>query len=263
VRVLFIGDIVGRPGRQALKALLPGMRERFRPDVVVANAENAAGGFGITSKVADELFDLGLDALTSGNHIYDKREILPLLEGDSRILRPLNYPPECPGHGAVRLPLPDGSALWVVSIQGKVLMPPVACPFRALDAFWETLPAGDRCVLVDFHAEATSEKRALGLYMDGRASVVIGTHTHVATADAEILPAGTGYLTDAGMTGPYASVIGMDVGDSTRRILTGMPTILNVAKGDPRVAGLFAEIDPATGRCTALESFVLKSATAA
>jgi len=259
VRVLFIGDIVGRPGRQALRALLPGLRQRFRPDAVIANAENAAGGFGITSKVADELFGLGVDALTTGNHIYDKREVLPLLAGDSRILRPLNYSPECPGRGAARLPLADGSALWVVSVQGKVLMPPVACPFRALDAFWAELPPGDRCVLIDIHAEATSEKRALGFYMDGRASVVVGTHTHVATADAEILPGGTGYLTDAGMTGPYASVIGMEVGDSTRRILTGMPTILNVAKGDPRVAGLFAEVDGATGRCAALESFVLKS----
>lgn len=259
MRLLFVGDIVGRPGRQALRTLLPSLRERFRPDLVIANAENAAGGFGVTVKVAQELFALGLDLLTTGNHVYDKREVLPLLEGESRILRPLNYPPDCPGRGAARLALPDGSALWVVSLQGKVLMPPIACPFRAFDEFWNSRPDGERCVFVDLHAEATSEKRAFGLYADTRASVVVGTHTHVATADAEILPGGTGYLTDAGMTGPYSGVIGMDTGDSTRRLLTGMPTVLNVAKGDPRVAGVFAEVVADTGRCTTFESFLLKS----
>jgi metallophosphoesterase (TIGR00282 family) len=258
VRILFIGDIVGRPGRQAVKALLPSLRERFHPDAVVANAENAAGGFGLTAKVVDELFGLGVDALTTGNHVYDKREVIPLLAGDSRIVRPLNYTPDCPGRGAYRLALADGVGLWVVCVQGKVLMPPIACPFRAMDTFWDGLPAGDRCVLVDVHAEATSEKRAMGFYLDGRAGVVVGTHTHVPTADAEILPGGTGYLTDAGMTGPYASVIGTEVGDSTRKILTGMPTILNVARGDLRLAGLFAELEGTTGRCTALESFVLR-----
>lgn len=256
MRLVFIGDIVGRPGRHAVRALLPLLRQRFDPHAVVANAENAAGGFGLTAKVVKELFDAGVDVLTTGNHIFDKREGAELLGREPRILRPLNYAPECPGSGAYRMDLGPEGALWVVDLQGKVMMPPIACPFRAAEAFWAGLPAGDRCVLVDFHAEATSEKRALGHYLDGRAGVVVGTHTHVPTADGEILPGGTAYLTDAGMTGPYASVIGMEVADSTRRLLTGMPTLLNVAKGDVRLGGLYAELDPETGRCVAFQSFV-------
>lgn len=259
MRILFIGDIVGRPGRSALRQLLPGLVERYGVDAVVANAENAAGGFGLTRKTVDELFGMGIHVLTTGNHIWDKKEIFDVVQGETRLLRPDNYAPGVPGRGTCRFVLPDGRVLWVVNLQGKILMPPVDCPFRAADRILAALPPGERCILVDMHAEATSEKRAMGHYLDGRASVVVGTHTHVPTADAEILPKGTGYQTDAGMTGPYDSVIGMAVEDSLARILTGMPQILNVAKGNPTVAGLFAEVDDATGRCTRLESLFLRS----
>ena len=259
MRVLFIGDIVGRPGRHAIAKLLPGLREKYGLDVVVANAENAAGGFGLTRKVLDELLGLGIDVLTTGNHIWDKKEAMAFVDADLPLLRPANYAPGVPGKGLHRHALKDGRALWVLNLQGKILMPPVDCPFRAADSILPTIPSGEHCILVDMHAEATSEKRGMGWYLDGRASVVVGTHTHVPTADAEILPKGTGYQTDAGMTGPYESVIGMAQEDSLKRMLTGMPTILNVAKGDARIAGLYAELDDATGRCTGIESIFLKA----
>lgn len=258
MRVLFIGDIVGRPGRHAVARLLPGLRERYRLDVVVANAENAAGGFGLTRKVLDELLGLGIDVVTTGNHIWDKKEALAFVDGGLPLLRPANYAPGVPGKGVHRHGLSDGRALWVINLQGKILMPPVDCPFRAADRLLSELPPGERCILVDMHAEATSEKRGMGYYLDGRASVVVGTHTHVPTADAEILPKGTGYQTDAGMTGPYDSVIGMAPEDSLKRLITGMPTILNVAKGSPRLAGLYSELDDTTGRCTGIEGVFLR-----
>jgi hypothetical protein len=174
------------------------------------------------------------------------------------MIRPANYAPGVPGRGLCRLSLPQDRVLWVINLQGRILMPPVDCPFRKIDEILEEIPASERCILVDMHAEATSEKRALGFYLDGRVSVVVGTHTHVPTADAEILPKGTGYQTDAGMTGPYDSVIGMKVEDSLARILTGMPRILNVAKGGAAVAGAFAEIDDRTGLCSAFQSLFRK-----
>jgi 2',3'-cyclic-nucleotide 2'-phosphodiesterase len=259
MKLLFIGDIVGRPGRHAIRHLLPGLRERFGLDVVVANAENAAGGFGLTRKVLQELTELGVDVFTTGNHIWDKKEALEFVDGDLPLLRPANYAPGVPGKGLHRHALRDGRALWVLNLQGKIMMPPVDCPFRTADRILAGLPPGERCILVDMHAEATSEKRGMGHYLDGRASVVVGTHTHVPTADAEILPKGTGYQTDAGMTGPYGSVIGMAVEDSLRRMLTGMPTILNVAKDDPALGGLYAELDDVSGRCVNLESVFLKA----
>jgi metallophosphoesterase (TIGR00282 family) len=255
VKTLFIGDIVGKPGRRALRELLPSLRERFGTEVVVANAENAAGGFGMTAKVLSELRSLGVDVLTTGNHIWDKKEAIPLLEAEPRLLRPANYPPGVKGSGRFRHLLPDGRVLWVLNLQGRVLMPPVDCPFRKADDLLAAIPEGERCILVDFHAEATSEKRAMGFYLDGRASLVVGTHTHVPTADAEVLPRGTGYQTDAGMTGAYASVIGMEIADSTERILTGIPRILEVATRDVRLSGLFAEIDEGSGRCLRVEAF--------
>lgn len=259
MRVLFIGDIVGRPGRHALARLLPELRKRFGLDAVVANAENAAGGFGLTRKVLDELLGYGVDVLTTGNHIWDKKEALQFVDAGIPILRPANYAPGVPGKGLHRHEFHDGRVLWVLNLQGKILMPPVDCPFRAADRILSELPPGERCILVDMHAEATSEKRGMGWYLDGRVSVVVGTHTHVPTADVEILPKGTGYLTDAGMTGPYESVIGMAAEDSLKRLLTGMPTILNVAKGSPRLAGLYAELDDTTGRCVNIESVFLKA----
>ncbi len=263
MRILFIGDIVGRPGRAAVRQLLPDLVKRYALDVVVANAENAAGGFGLTRKTVDELFAMGVAVLTTGNHIWDKKDIIDMVQGEPRLLRPDNYAPGVPGRGTCRFVLPDGRVLWVVNLQGKILMPPVDCPFRAVDRILASLPSDERCILVDMHAEATSEKRAMGHYLDGRASVVVGTHTHVPTADAEILPKGTGYQTDAGMTGPYDSVIGMAVEDSLARILSGMPQVLNVAKGNPTLAGLFAELDDASGRCARIESLFLRAHPAA
>ncbi len=259
MRLLFIGDIVGRPGRHAIRHLLPGLRERYGLDVVVANAENAAGGFGLTRKVFEELRELGIDVFTTGNHIWDKKEALEFVDGGLPLVRPANYAPGVPGKGIHRHQLRDGRALWVLNLQGKILMPPVDCPFRTADRVLAELPVGEKCLLVDMHAEATSEKRGMGFYLDGRASVVVGTHTHVPTADAEILPKGTGYQTDAGMTGPYASVIGMAVEDSLKRMLSGMPTILNVAKDGAALAGLYAELDDVSGRCINLESVFLKA----
>jgi len=256
LRILFFGDIVGKPGRHAVASLIAPLRERYQPDVIVANAENAAGGFGLTAKVIQELFRIGVDLITTGNHVWDKKEALKLIEAEERVIRPLNFAPECPGKGFARLELPDGRVLWIVNLQGKVMMPPIACPFRAMDAFLVQVPKEERCILVDFHAEATSEKRAMGFYLDGRASLVVGTHTHVQTNDAEILPMGTGYLSDAGMTGSFASVIGMDVEDSTKRILTGMPVLLNVAKGNEKAAIVFADIDDASGKCMTLETCI-------
>ncbi len=256
MRILFFGDIVGKPGRHALASVIGQLRGRYKADVVIANGENAAGGFGLTAKVIQDLFKLGVDAITTGNHIWDKKEALALLEGGEPVVRPLNFAPECPGRGAARLELQGGKVLWVANIQGKVMMPPIACPFRAMDQFLKEIPAGEKCLLVDFHAEATSEKRAMGFYLDGRASLVVGTHTHVQTNDAEILPKGTGYISDAGMTGSFASVIGMDVEDSTKRIITGMPVLLNVAKGNVKAAVVFAELDDTTGKCVAIEAFV-------
>lgn len=256
MRILFFGDIVGKPGRHAVASLIAPLRERYQPDVIVANAENAAGGFGLTAKVIQELFRIGVDLITTGNHVWDKKEALKLIEAEERVIRPLNFAPECPGKGFARLELPDGRVLWIVNLQGKVMMPPIACPFRAMDAFLVQVPKEERCILVDFHAEATSEKRAMGFYLDGRASLVVGTHTHVQTNDAEILPMGTGYLSDAGMTGSFASVIGMDVEDSTKRILTGMPVLLNVAKGNEKAAIVFADIDDASGKCLRLETCI-------
>jgi metallophosphoesterase (TIGR00282 family) len=255
VRILFIGDIVGRPGRSAIRHLLPGLAEEFHPDAVV---ENAAGGFGLTRKTVDELFGLGIHVLTTGNHIWDKRDVLTFMEDTPHLIRPANYAPGVPGRGLCRLSLPEGRTLWVINLQGRILMPPVDCPFRRVDELLAEIPASERCILVDMHAEATSEKRAMGRYLDGRVSVVVGTHTHVPTADAEVLPRGTGYQTDAGMTGPYDSVIGMAVEDSLARILTGMPRILNVAKGGAAIAGVFAEVDDQTGLCSDFRNFFRK-----
>lgn len=253
MRVLFIGDIVGSAGRQALARHLPALSEELQPEVVVANGENAAGGFGLTAKVVRELAGLGIHALTTGNHVWDKREVHVLLDDEYPLLRPHNYPPGNPGCGVRRLAVPGGRALWILNLQGRVLMPPVDCPYRCADAILEGLPPSERCILLDFHAEATSEKRAMGWYLEGRVSAVLGTHTHVPTADEEILPGGTGYLTDAGMTGGYASVIGMEVQDSLDRLLLGTPKLLTPAQGSPAVSAVLLDLDEGTGRCTGIE----------
>ena len=247
MRALMIGDVIGRPGRRAVQALLPGLRDEFAIDLVVANGENTAAGFGLTLDTAQELFDSGVDAITSGNHIWDQREIIPHLDSDLPILRPLNYPPTAPGRGSVEV---NGAV--VVSLIGRVFVGNYDCPFRAMDALMDRLGEPRRVVLVDFHAETTSEKNAMGWYMDGRATAVVGTHTHVGTVDARLLHEGTAYVSDLGMVGPRHSVIGSNVQDALERFLHQTPHRLTVASGPVRFNSVMIDIDEVTGRATAI-----------
>jgi metallophosphoesterase (TIGR00282 family) len=256
MKVLFIGDIIGRPGRNCLKAHLYAIIERYEVDFVIANAENAAGGFGITKKAAEELFSFGVHVLTSGNHIWDKKEAMPYLQKEDRILRPFNYPPGTPGIGSLMYPL-HRSKVAVLNLQGRVFMPNIDCPFRAADEELQRLSEETDIVIVDFHAEATSEKIAIGYYLDGRASAVIGTHTHVQTADERILPKGTAYITDVGMTGPQDSTIGVKNEQVLDRFLYQLPTRFEVAKGPTIFSAVVVEINEETGRATAIQRLQL------
>jgi len=254
IRVLFIGDIVGRPGRKAVREMLDSLIDRNRIDLVVANAENVAGGFGITPDSADELFEAGVHVLTTGNHVWDKKEALDLLEEDERIIRPANYPPGVPGKGFVKVRTPAGYPVIIVNLSGRVFMDSVDCPFRKADEILQGLGPKHGCVIVDFHAEATSEKRALGLYLDGRVSALVGTHTHIQTADERILPGGTAYITDLGMTGnEEGSVIGIDANAARRRFLSQMPVRFNLAKGVPDLNGVLLEMDAGSGRAVSIQ----------
>jgi hypothetical protein len=249
--IVFIGDICGQPGRRAVRELLPAIKREYRPTLVVANGENAAGGMGITPEVADELLFSGVDILTSGNHIWKKRAIVPYLESSQQLLRPANYPPGAPGKGVQIVESEEEQAV-VINLQGRVFMPPLDCPFRTCRDILDNLPQGINIRIVDFHAEATSEKQAMGWFLDGRVSLVIGTHTHVQTADERILPAGTGYITDAGMTGAQSSVIGMDKEVALRRLIEGVPEQFVVAKRGIEFQGVVADIEPFTGKCNHL-----------
>ncbi len=255
MRILFIGDIFGQPGRRIVKEMLPGLREEFQPDLVLANAENAAAGFGITPSLVEELLDLDIAVLTSGNHIWDKKEIYPYFRDrvNGRLLRPANYPVETPGQGLFTGKTPTGAEYAVISLQGRVFMPAIDCPFHKADVLLAGIPPEVKIRLVDFHAEATSEKQALGWYLDGRVTALVGTHTHVPTADETILPQGTAYITDVGMTGPYDSVIGMDRQTVVQKFLDQLPTRFEVAKGDVRVAAVLLEVDPQSGRALSIQ----------
>ena len=244
--ILAIGDIIGKPGRQAVSQLLPGLRQQYGLDLVIANAENAAGGLGLTLATARELLDAGADVLTSGNHIWAEREIIPYLDGDMPILRPLNYPPGVPGKGYITL----GRAA-VVSLMGRTFMGDLDCPFQAMDQLLAKLE--QPIIIVDFHAEATSEKMAMGRYLDGRVSAVLGTHTHVGTIDAQLLPRGTAYVTDIGMTGPSDSVIGDDAEAVIQRFLTGIPHRLSVGKGKVAFNAIMVKVDDNTGRAISID----------
>ncbi len=248
MRVLFIGDVVGKPGRRALSLLLPGLRDQLRLDVVVANGENAAGGRGLTLRTAQEMFDAGVDVISSGNHVWDQKEIIEQLDTDAPIIRPANYPPGTPGRGHV-----VSKGLTVLNLQGRTFMQAIDCPFRTADAVLSQIKPS-RPVLVDMHAEATSEKVAMGWYLDGRVSAVFGTHTHVPTADARILPKGTAYVTDAGMTGARDSVIGFEVASVHRLFLTQLPTRLPVEESARALIfnSVMVEIDDASGRAKAV-----------
>ena len=249
MRILMIGDIIGRPGRQALKAILPGLRQELAIDFVIANGENTAGGFGITADTAYELLDNGVDLLTSGNHIWDQKEIIPYMDEGLPLIRPANYP-NAPGRGYL---IYEG--VMVLNLMGRVFMPALDCPFRTADAILDEVAESEnpKVIIVDFHAEATSEKQGLGWYLDGRVSAVLGTHTHVGTVDAKILPKGTAYLSDVGMTGPVNSVIGSNVGDVLERFLTGLPQRLNVATGPSVLNSVLMDINPETGKATSIQ----------
>lgn len=252
MKVLFIGDIMGEPGRRVLLKHLSNIIQEQAIDLVVGNGENAAGGFGITPDIAEELFDFGLSAITLGNHAWDKREAVEYIQKDPRIVRPANYPDGVPGRGACVLETVHGERLVVLQLMGRVFMPMVDCPFRVAErelAYWSTQSS---CILVDMHAETTSEKMAMAYFLDGKVSAVVGTHTHVQTADEQVLPQGTGYLTDAGMTGPVQSVIGMKPNLVIQKFLTQMPRRFEVASGPSVLCAAVVEIDAATGKTKAI-----------
>lgn len=248
--VLHIGDVVGRPGRNALVHLLPALIAEHDPALVIVNGENIAGGTGITAATAEELFAAGADCVTTGNHVWAQKGTGELLERDSRILRPANYPPGAPGSGAVVLPVRKGDLrVGVICLLGRVFMRELDCPFRGADAILSWMREETPAVIIDFHAEATSEKVAMGRYLDGRVSAVIGTHTHVQTADECILPGGTAYLSDAGMTGAVDSIIGVEPEPVLRRFLTQIPSRFDPPKGGAALlCGVVLEVDPGTGR---------------
>lgn len=243
-----IGDIVGRPGRQAVKELLPGLRQQYGFSLVIANAENVAGGLGLTSTTARELLSAGVDVMTSGNHIWAQKEIYPHLEREMPILRPLNYPPGVPGKGYV-----VNHQAMVVNLIGRTFMGDVDCPFRAIDQLLTEVKPKPPVIIVDFHAEATSEKVAMGRYLDGRVSAVLGTHTHVGTIDSRLLSQGTAYVTDVGMTGPIDSVIGMEPEIVIQRFLTGIPHRMSVAEGRTMFNAISVRVDEESGRATSID----------
>jgi metallophosphoesterase (TIGR00282 family) len=250
MRLLFIGDIVGKAGRRVVAELLPGLRERWALDCVVINAENSAGGFGITENILEDLIDAGADAVTLGNHAFDQKDALVFINRQPRLIRPLNFPKGTPGRGAALVRLKTGADVLVVNAMGRVFMTELDCPFRAIDNELTACPLkqGADAILIDFHAEATSEKQALGLFVDGRASVVVGTHTHTPTSDERVLPAGTAYMSDAGMTGDYNSVLGMDSEEPLNRFLTRIPRErFEPSNGPGTLSGLAVEIDDKNG----------------
>jgi len=252
LRILVIGDIVGRPGRKAVKETLQTIRQELRIDMIIANGENAAGGNGITCEIAKDLFGYGVDVLTMGNHVWDKRDIIPYIDKENRIVRPANYPPGTPGKG-VGLYSINGENVCVVNISGRVYLPSLDCPFRTVDSILKELDGKVKIIIVDFHAEATSEKVAMGWYLDGRVSAVVGTHTHIQTADERVLPQGTAYITDLGMTGPMNSVIGVRRDLALEKFLTQMPVRFEVANGPYQFNAVVIEINEETGKAGSIE----------
>ncbi len=248
MRLLVIGDIVGKPGRRAVKENLVGLVKEFKVDITIANGENSAGGNGITREVGRELFALGIDVITMGNHVWNHKEIFNYIAQEKRIVRPANYPPGAPGLGVNVFMAKNGTGVAVMNISGRVFMPELDCPFRKVDELLEGLDSGVRVKLLDFHAEATSEKVAMGWYLDGRVSAVCGTHTHVQTADERILPGGTAYITDVGMTGPRDSVIGVKKELVIEKFTTQLPRRFEVANTDYQLNAVVIDVDEDTGR---------------
>jgi len=248
-----IGDIVGRPGRELVRRGLAALVEHHAVDLVIANAENAAAGFGITREIGDQLLDWGIDVLTSGNHIWDKKEAIDYIGAEPRLLRPVNYPAGVPGNGSYLARTEDGRSAGVINVMGRVFMIAIDDPFASVLREIEAMRKRTRVIVIDFHAEATSEKMAMGWHLDGKATAVIGTHTHVQTADERILPKGTAYLTDVGMTGPHDSVIGVETEVALGRFLNAMPARFETATANPRLNGVIVEADEKTGLATRIE----------
>ena len=258
MKLLFVGDVIGKPGRQAVARFLPELVDRRQLDYVVVNIENAAGGFGITPEVVEELSELPIDCFTSGNHVWDKKAGLPLLDERANVLRPANYPDANPGRGLHIGETAAGIAVATLNLEGQVFMSPLDSPFDAADDLLSGLDGKVKVILVDFHAEATSEKQAMGFHLDGRVSAVVGTPTHVPTADARILAGGTAFITDVGMTGPYDSIIGFRSDKVLRRFRMRTPSPFEVAKDDVRLAAALFDIDPKTGKARSIEPLLLR-----
>jgi len=253
MRVLFVGDVVGRAGRDIIKGRLDLFKDREKIDIAIVNAENAAGGSGLTPRIAKELFSAGADALTSGDHIWRKREIYEFLDTNDKIVRPLNYPEGAPGKGSIIVETDGGVKVGIINIIGRVFMDAVECPFRSVKKEVETLREITPIIIVDIHAEATSEKVAMGWYLDGKVTAVIGTHTHIQTADEKILPEGTAYITDCGMTGPYDSVIGRKKEKIIERYLTQLPTTFDLAEAGIEMHGVIVDVDEKTGKARGIK----------
>ncbi len=253
LNILFIGDIVGRPGRNAVKELVKEYRNKYKLDLVIANGENAAGGNGITKAIADELYDNYIDIITMGNHTWDKKEIFEFIDHEQYLIRPANYPPETPGRGYGIVKVKGGIKVAVINLSGRVFLPPLDCPFRKAIELLDEIKMETKISIIDFHAEATSEKVAFGWYMDGLVSAVIGTHTHIQTADERILPQGTAYITDAGMTGPRDSVLGVEREMVIKKFISQMPVRFETAKGDSQLNGILLEINEMTGKTESIK----------
>ena len=253
MKILFVGDIVGRGGRRALQQNLGKVQEERGIDFTIVNVENAAGGFGVSVPIAESILRMGADVLTSGNHVWDQKEVFPYLDRQPRLLRPGNYPPGVPGHGVWVGESSSGIPVAVINLQGRVFMQAIDCPFRMIEQEIENLDPSIKVNLVDFHAEATAEKMAFAWYVDGQVSAVVGTHTHIPTADARVLPGGTAYVTDVGMTGSYDSVIGMRVEESVSRFLKGIGKRFQPETRDPRFSSVILEVDESTGRAHHVE----------
>ena len=255
MKILFIGDIMGEPGRRAIARQLPKLIGQHAIDVVIGNGENVAGGFGITPELAHELFEMGLAVITMGNHAWDKKEIVEFITHEPRLLRPANYPEGVPGRGSLVVETPGGERLAVMQVMGRVYMPTLDCPFQIARREVAQLKAQTAAIIVDMHAEATSEKMAMGYYLDGEVTAVVGTHTHVQTADEQILPKGTAYITDIGMTGPIHSVIGIKKEIAIEKFLTGMPRRFEVASGPSVFSAVLIELDARLGKAVGIQRF--------
>ena len=260
MNILFAGDIVGKPGRKAIEALYPRIKEQYSVDLFIANGKNAAGGSGITADIVWQLHSFGVDVITMGDHVWKQKDILQVIEEDFRLVRPANFPPDTPGRGSTVVEVPGGGKVGVINLLGRILMfrLPLDCPFRAAERELEQIKRETNIVIVDVHAEATSEKLAFGRFLNGRVSAVIGTHTHVQTADEAILDGGTAYITDCGMTGPFRSILGREIEPVLKSFLTRMPAYFKVAREDVRLSGVILEIDEKTGRARRIERIHVK-----